>query len=779
MALTLAIGANPTINLADANLADLASYLESTPTSLSLGNQWVAALAGPISAIPNKSSCSLTYSSGNQTWQPGSGPLTFTLSGSVSGSITIYQQGPLLTYTDGFAVTMGSGLTTVNNSNTTKSLPETYPTPPGGISYVCISLQFQLAVGVGATYTSGLYGVSVNGSASSSLVVSFYKAVPSNTPLTNAITLAFQGFKLPLHPQTLTGFQVNDYLDYVFNAKLQLSVGASVSLPSYKYAGQGTQDIPGVADAVGGSASINLSVSPGIKATFSCDYGGTFEAVLWLDPNTPTNARLHIYRYKTQTQGLDVNATLGITGNTTQSVNVSTQAAIRAISGSLSTDPAIQTAVSNLLSGSKYVGQVNNWVTELNNKVGAWLKPINNLSALDSSIEATIQSTKTSYILTDYTIDLTANYAPAWEAMIEGRFYDALALTGGGVSLGVGSGLEAFYNRTASLKVNLFGNLNLAWSSGLIANAQLVYAGDGVFHLSTAVGRTLLTSVNKSNKEIDIYFAADVDLTVATAPINPANIQLHVVLQAANNKSFGGFLAAVASRLAVDSTSTALASAIAVSASQGNATQIVHLILGANAFGNLEASVAGSLPPADAEDRASYLQFQTVCGSLYGSQPIENFTYNGVALDYDIWGDNNIAATNAWPKPPGARPNRRAFGITTAGNVWQQLQDEVYADIPQSDAEMVSFTLVQAQLFMNLCEDLEQLVKQPMNIAAANWQNIVNAQEMIIKNDVPADYLAATGLALAHISGIAPTAISGPASNAPSGPSVALTFTYA
>jgi hypothetical protein len=778
MALTLTIGTNAPISLDDANLADLLSYLANTPTSLNLGSQWDAALHGPISAIPNKSSSSLTYSSGNQTWQPGAGPLTFTLSGSVSGSITIYQQGPLFTYTDGFSVTMGSGLTTVNNPNTTKNLPDTYPL---NTSYVCISLQFQIAVGAGATYTSGIYGVSVNGSASSNLVVSFYKAVPSNTALVDAIKLAFQSFKLPLHPKTLTGLQVNDYLDYVFNAKLQLSIGASVSLPSYSYAGQGTADIPGTANALSGSAGIKLSVSPGVKATFSADYGGTFEAVLWMAD--ATHANLHVYRYKTQTLGLDVNATLGITVNTTQSVNVSTQAAVSAISGSISTDPTIQSAVTNLLTSSSAATEISTWVSDVNNKIAAWLKPINDLSALGSSIDATIQSTNTSYILADYTIDLTQNFGPAWEAMIEGRFYDALAITGSGVSLSIGSGLEKFYNRMAALKVNLFGHLNLAWSNALIANAQLVYAGDGVFHLSTDVGRTLLSSINKSNKELDVYFSADVDLTVAAAPIDPADFQFHFVLQAANNKTFGGFLAGVASLLAMDSTSVALASALSISAAQGNATQVVHLILGAKAFGSLSASVAASAPPADAADRANYAQFQAACDSLYGSQPIQDFSYvagpASVSLGYDIWGDNNIAVTNIWPKPDGAVPNRRTFGFTAGPNALRQLQDDVYASMSQLDADSVSFTLVQAQLFMNLCDDLQRLVNQPMTTAAANWQNIVNALEMIIKQDVPTEYLAAAGLALAHLSGITPTAISGPASNVPSGPSVALTFTYA
>jgi hypothetical protein len=68
--------------------------------------------------------------------------------------------------------------------------------------------------------------------------------------------------------------------------------------------------------------------------------------------------------------------------------------------------------------------------------------------------------------------------------MIEGRFYDALAMSGTGVTLATGNGLESVYNRTASFSLNFFGDFSASWTSAYIQSSTLTYAGNNVFHLN-------------------------------------------------------------------------------------------------------------------------------------------------------------------------------------------------------------------------------------------------------------------------------------------------------
>lgn len=759
MSISLTIGTNAPLNFSDVNLADLKNA--ASTADLHLGKEFVQYLDGPISAVPdNLGSALLNESVGNQTWKPGSGPLTFTLSGSVSGGITIVQCGTLLSYTDSFP-TMGSGLGATQNSCNTQTINAAPNT-----SYVCLQLQCCLNVAAAATYTTGPYGVCANGSVASTITIAFYKAVAPDTPLHQAIEQAFRDFVFPLHPQTLKNLKVGDYLHYTFNAKLQLSIGASVNVPAFNYAGQGAHDILG--GAVTGQAGINLGIQAGVKATFCCDYGGTFETLLWLSDST--HAQFHLYRSKTQTVGLDVNATLCISANTTQTATVSAQVAVDAITKSLS--PSIQGGMNTML--QKCQPQVNNWTTEVNNKVACWLKPF---ESTNSSLDAAITRTSDTFILCDYTIDLTQNYASAWTAMTQGRFYDALATPNSGLSLSTGSGLEAIYKKTASLTINLFGKLNEQWTDNLISNAEFIYAGNNIFHLNVDTGRQLLANINGHRSEIDLYFAACADLTQQTQPITDVN--LHITLQSNNDGKFGNFLSVIMSHLATDATSVALAAAIEASSKQPNTTQSLHFIFAPGAYANIQASNLAARPFNDAIDQGNYQAFTSACGALSAFSPYNSppagFTFDNQPLSYNIWAACNIAYND---QPGGtSNPNRRSPGGVGGTNVATELNN-FFSSLDNGTVSLISYAFASAAEFMNLCDDLHQLATQPLEANASTWDSAIKTLQKIIKNDVSTDYIPPTGLALAHLCGVAPSTISGPATNLGAAPCIGVTLTF-
>jgi hypothetical protein len=771
MSLSLTLGSASPINPLD--LSDLQSDLS---TMLKTGDEFTRYLAGSISEVPdNLNSAIVNYSTGQQSWQPSKGPLTFTLSAGASTGITIVQSGSLLTYTTGLPVVIGDGLSTTTTSNNTASI-----NAQTGKSYVKISLQFTLSVSAGFTYTSGIYGVNASGKADSTIVIEFIKEVNSaNTSLQTAIEQAFQDFTLPLHAGTLKNLKQGDLVHYTFNADLQVSIGASISPPNFSYAAKGSESLPGIANVAGVSGSIDPTVSAGVKATFSASYSGAFE-VLVRRPDANT-ANFHLYRGTQVQTGVDVNASLSLSANVSGTVNISPNAAVSAAANALGkTVPILAPVLQNAQLPSSYSTALTKWASEVNNKVASWLGKANNLGI---QIDGSVNTNRQNFILADYTITLTQNYAQAWEAMIEGRFYDALAMSGTGLTLATGNGLESLYKRTASLSLNFFGDFRAQWTSAFIQNSILTYAGNNVFHLNAAVGDQLLANVGTLKQEIDIYFAVDIDLTNVNAAINAANIKLHVMLQGTNDRNLGTSLATILNTLATGPAGLQLSQAMRTLSQQAGTTVALHMIFGNAAYGRLAYSV-NAKPPSDRADRANYAAYQKCCGLLFGDTSPENFLEfdnSRTPLTYDVWGDCYIASNDIWPPIDGTSPvpNRRENAGYNS-YVLSALEDHFGGNIANNEAvaQLTFYALESAAGFMNLCQDLSSLAVQSPAETAATWKDLVTELSNIIKADVNIDFIPAAGFALACLCGTAPTTVSGPLASLPSGTSLGVTLTY-
>jgi hypothetical protein len=257
----------------------------------------------------------LQYSSGNQSWTLED--FTFSLSGGTSGKVSVVKSGDLLTYTDGFAVEMGTGLSTTTNAHPDKSIQV-----PANSAFVCIELDMSLKGGISAQYTSGVYGVSGSASSNDTFTIAFYKKCRQTDLLRTALGAAFSDFVLPLHSRTLSSLKPGDYVHHNFNGNLQLGLGASIGLDKVLYAGQYKADIPDTASAMTINTKARPEIQAGAKLTFSFEYDGSFETLIWKE--TANSGRLHLYRSSTQdlSLGLPVGVTLisGLSGN----VNVAT-----------------------------------------------------------------------------------------------------------------------------------------------------------------------------------------------------------------------------------------------------------------------------------------------------------------------------------------------------------------------------------------------------------------------------------------------------------------------
>jgi hypothetical protein len=741
-------------------LKDLQSNIES---DFKLGPELEGQLDKPLSTLPANLRSVAIAGDGSPSWSPGNGEFTFSLTAGVSGSLSVYLGGDtLLSYVDDFETDISIG----------PEAPADPPTPktvsvPSGAAYICLDLGFKIGGGLSATVPVGTVGVFGSVSDQNTFGNAFYRKCSPSVTLQQAIQDVFSNYVLPLHPLTLTNLDVGDYLHHHFNANLQVGLGASIGYDKLFYAAQSPVDIPGT----GGAVTLDTSFIPSFEAaatlSFSFDYTGSFSALLWKD--TATLGHLHLHRSKEVDKGVDLQFAVGLTSDPeTSAANMSSQFGTflgKFLPGSLGKKLA-----------SKAGDEINNFADDGAKKIEGWLEPVNEgMATLDFAIE----STKQSFLLLDYTFDLTAPaFATAWKTAVDGDFVAALKTPNGGVSIGVGGGLEKFYSRKTSVSLNIFGQLNATWSDAIIDNSSMIYAGNNTFHVMAQEGRQQLALVNNSKREIDIYFAAEADLSSGGTKLG--EIELHCVLLATNNAKYGNYLANFLNLMTPAVGQAALANSIASLAAVQGATEMIHLIFDQSSYGLLQAStITKGKPDNQVPDQQNYAAFAKACSDLFNTSPA-NFSYNGQSLGYTIWSNWNIASNDKWPPSAGAVPDRTQPGNTVSGTNAYIVGNE-FPQANQTDATLISYALQAASDFMNFCADLKSLVAFTAAGGGQDpWGDLVATLKSIIHNDVSQDFVAPASLALTWLcaGGRPPAEIGGPAPGLTDQNSIAVTVTY-
>ena len=384
-------------------------------------------------------------------------------------------------------------------------------------------------------------------------------------------------------------------------------------------------------------------------------------------------------------------------------------------------------------------------------------------------------------MLADYTIDLGKNYAAAWQDMIDCRFYDAMALSNSGVTLSAGSGLEQLYSRTGKMHINLFGAFDALTSETFKKNARLIYVGNNIFHLTVDVGRQLITTLNKNKntntREIDLYFASETDLTNLAAPVKAPS--LHLILQAVNNRKFGCFVSNVIRTLLPPTPDNLqLARVVADLANLPNTTQMLHLEITPDAYANLQATDITSADPDWSLDVNNFNTFAQACRHMQISpytDPPYTFSFFGQTVTYGVFSDANKAAIGKDLPDRRRSPNY----ANTGGDALTVLKGH-FPGVPLgSDITFVplSYLLLVTSGFMNLVEDLRDLVVTPETATSASWQQAVDRLGTIMKADTNVDFMPPAALALAYLCGTYPKAVAAPLPNLPAGTSIAVKMT--
>ena len=696
-------------------------------------------LKTPLGQVPQSASPSrVSYGSQAVSFNPLEGAITFGFQGNAGGTLQIVSGGALVSYTDGL----------------TSPQPQAIAVTAGTV-YLVLTLDVSLSANATGAYSGGAYGVKASLNTADSYAVTYCKAFSPSTPVGEALATIFKGFVLPLHEQTLVQMDDGDYLLHEFDGNLNISFGAYAGLDKVLYAGQASVD---VLKAFGSPlATVTASTRPEINAavnlSFCFQYATRFEALL---SKSGTLAKMHLFRSSKQTTSLGAKAGLTFNGNTTASISASTDrmrsSLVAAAGGTGLTGGAAAAAML-----AKADGEIQKYVTEVNDKLNSWLLRGN---GLQTNLQASIEWSKTRVLLTAYAFQTDApRMIDAWKAAIEGDM--AAALQTGAVTLDPGSGLEQDFQRKTAFKVNFFNVWNFSTWTQYAENTSMVYAGNNVFHMQAQIGRTLQTDSMGAMHNMDLYFAASADQGTA-GTLSHTVVNLHVDLTAQNDPKATGTIATMLSAMEAGPTADALARdmhAFATNARQGTAQ--LQIVIPPSAYGRVNCdpySNGKPLTTSTYNDAQNWKAFAQAADDLHAWALRDLSTVSSQMLAYlktfAAWEALNEADTG------DSTPNRLHTGDTA---VWP-------SDFPDTDSgskALISYSMNAGQAFMNFCDALQQLATvQDAGAAGATWNALVGMLSDAVKRDVNGDFLRPTALALTRLCASPATVVSGPAPTA-------------
>jgi hypothetical protein len=565
--------------------------------------------------------------------------------------------------------------------------------------------------------------------------------------VSDAVSLTFTSFVLPFHEHTLDHMASGDFLQHEFDGNLHFSFGAYSGFDKVLYAGQSSADVLQTMHSP--LATFSVKAKPEVKAAavaldFSYEYSARFEAVL---AKLDGAARLHLFRSSKSKAGTVLTAGLKFDSNLSASVEVHQDAlASTLVKAAGGADSAAGGAVQAAVNAAS--DEISKCIKEANDKLTAWL---NKANGIQPNLQVAIESTRSRTILAGYTFSINdPAFGKAWKAAVDGDFVAAFAT--GAVALDVGSGLEQEYQRKTSCDLTVFNLWHWNSWNEFSSKMKLVYAGNNVFHLTANVGRTTETDSSGTMHSIELYFAAEADVS-ATNALSALEINMHINLTATGQPKEAARISMLLGALHAGSTADALSHAMqgfANNSKQGTAQLQVTVPMQAIRLINRDLPGSGS----SVFDAANWKAFATAADDLNAWPLRQMSTVSTQALlflkTYHAWEDLNMSCTGS------NKPDRIHFGNRSQ---WP-------SDFPQVDTAsraLIGYSMFAGQSFMNFCAALYDLVRAAdVSSTGMTWKALMDALSDAVKNDTSVDFIRPTALAIIRLCASSNPTVSGP-----------------
>lgn len=715
----------------------------------------LAALADkPLSSVGDGTAGTLGYTV-SPSWKNLAGsPATFTLQAGASATITVRSKGHLLSYQNSFDSTQPK----VNFDGKT------------GDVYIVTELVFNISGNLTANAPIGATGVTVttNDSGSAKFIVRNYKAFSPTETVLNAVLKAIAGFTLPLHAATVSNLEDGDALYYEFDGALNVGFGVNYGV-SGSVGGYSLSEISRTLQTVGQYVNISAKQAFTAAATAGVSLGFNWNRTFtcFLERNKPGagpgSARLHLLTGTDTQRSFELKANGGITKITAPALTVDTAALTQALleKATGKAAPSVPQSVTDAVNGEvqKYVTDANNWLSSLTKKVQA-----NGQISLSLLFQNSTQDTNAF----TWDFDLAnGNFDAAWKVAVSGDFVAALKT--GAATLDAGSGFESVHTRSTNCTLTFFGLTDETLES-YFSKSSMRYGGDGVFYLENQVGKQLTTSSKTKSSSTSIYLDATTPSAPGGGSSGSIQLQLHGILTTKGDREQTSRLGVLLHQLGIgllrsggqpvidagDAFKSFATSTASSAAAPGAST--VHIIYEMSALSRLQsdAYVNGQQPmPPHALDGANWDAF-AAASALPPTPPaayLQNRMSNGFYTAYSSWEAFN-RITNGFTDGQGVtgpqfKTDRRAsIGLLIPSNVASLREQPPFSPtLSDIDCTELSFYFYAGQQYMNLCDDVRQVVT-PGGAARLHWPGLMTKLQQVVDKDVDAWYGPAVLLAL-------------------------------
>ncbi len=737
------------------SLKDLSQASSDLP--FNLGGALAALADKVLSSVGDGTAGTLGYAV-SPSWKNLAGsPATFTLQAGATATITVRSKGHLLSYQSSFDSTQPK----VNFDGKT------------GDVYIVTELVFNISGDLTANAPIGATGVTVttNDTGSAKFIVRNYKAFSPTETVKNAVMKAIAGFTLPLHAATVSNLDDGDALYYEFDGALNVGFGVNYGI-SGSVGGYSLSEISRSMQTVGTYANISakqtLTAAANVGVSLGFNWSRTFTC--FLERNKPGaepgSARLHLLTGTDTQRSFELKANGGITKITAPALTVNTAALTQMLlqKATGKAAPNVPQSVTDAVDGEvqKYVTDANDWLSSLTKKAQA-----------DGQISLSLLFQNSTQDTNAFTWDFDLandNFDAAWKIAVSGDF--VAALKNGAATLEAGSGFESVHTRNTNCTLTFFGLSNETLES-YFSKSSMRYGGDGVFYLENQVGKQLTTSSKTKSSSTSIYL--DATASSSTGDGNSGSIsgniqvQLHGILTTKGDKNQTSRLGVLLHQLgigllrnggqAVISAGDAfksLATSAANSAAPGAST--VHIIYQMSALSRLQSDAYANgkqaMPP-HALDGANWDAF-AAASALPSTAPaayLQSRMSNNFYTAYSSWEAFN-RITNGFTDGQGAtgpqfKTDRRAsIGLLIPSNMASLREQPPFSPaLSDIDCTELSFYCYAGQQYMNLCDDVRQVVT-PAGASKLDWPGLMAQLEQLVDKDVDAWYGPAVLLAL-------------------------------
>jgi hypothetical protein len=658
------------------------------------------------------------------TWSPDGTNVTLSFRPELSGLVTFTKTGPLFTYLDGD-----------ENAFSVKA--------PDGFVYVSIAFQVNIAVGGGAAFSAGEFGVKANLSEDDTFTIANHRCFPATTKVFDALRAGFEGFTLPFRADGVRALGPDDLLDFQFLGKLGLGFGLTYGFTGSLLGGRSAGEIGRSFE--NGIARVALKAKPtftaGASFAMQYDHEDAFRFV-FRQARGENGVSLTILKMDKDT--LTTRVTAGVTLDTGASVDLQAK-----------TEHALDAAVDHTLAGidgnaaqtlkDKLKAAGNGVVNKLTERANDAANGLLSKASGRTGIEVVYERATTDAALFQLTFDRTdaGSLGEGLRLAMEGRIAEAALLPG--VTLSPGSLIEHAFAERAAFTFQFFDLWKWTDAVEYVDKIDIVYAGNGVLRLIGTEGVTHSLGIVGHESRCDLHFRATAKQGVNATTVSDLDLALCFDLldqKTGDAEATTGVLRACKN----DRLTAAAADALAFMREDGRnlttscefASSVLHQ------FSADEYHDGGPPPLPHPLDSRNYAAFRNAVivtvGEWLGFKDYDDWaTFNRAAIDQDestiVPDRRNSGNFAAWPS---------AFSYVT----------------DTARRQLCRFSSESAREFMNFCDDLGALCEELDDVRTEEaFRSLLGSLNGIIKNDVPVDFIKAVLLGLITIACAPPSAV--------------------